>query len=332
MDLLVLISSLIIVNLVLHLNIQRLSKFINIYDSPDGKLKKHRINTPLIGGVIFFINFLFFLVLDLIFLNIFEDFNKRELFSLFFIVSTFFFLGLYDDKFKMSAYLRIVLALSICLIVITLNNDLVISNFEISFYKNQIFLNNLKMIFTIFSIVAFIHACNMIDGINLQLTLFYIILAIYLFLTTSVFAYVYIFIIISFFSILILNFKKKIFLGDSGAYCIASILSYFIIIEHNVYDNIKFADEIFLMMILPGFELIRLSILRLIKGKNIFEGDLNHIHHILIQKKNSLYLTNLITSSFPIISLIGIIYFQNMNILIFFILLVYYLILIFLKR
>ncbi len=114
----------------------------------------------------------------------------------------------------------------------------------------------------------------------------------------------------------------EIFLGDSGAYCIACILSYFIVIEHNVYNNIEFADEIFLIMILPGFELVRLSISRLIKGKNIFDGDLNHLHHILIQNKNSLFLTNLITSSFTIISLLWIIYFKNMYIFIFFALLI----------
>jgi len=332
MHLIILISGFIILNLILHLNIKRISKFINIYDRPDGKLKKHRIKIPPLGGVIFFVNFLFFITLELLLPNTFEDFNKRELFSLFFLVSTFFFLGLYDDKFKMSAYLRILLALAIFLIAITMNDNLVISSFEISFYKNKIFLDNLKMIFTIFSFVAFIHACNMMDGINLQLTLFYIFLTIYLLTITSTFMYLYLFIVISLFSILLLNFKNKIFLGDSGAYCIACILSYFIVVEHNVYNNIKFADEIFLMMILPGFELIRLSILRLIKGGNIFQGDLNHIHHILIEKKNSLYLTNLITSSFPIISLIGIIYFKNMYILIFFALLVYYLILISLKR
>ncbi len=332
MDLLILITSLITINLVLLFNLQSLGKFINIYDRPDGKLKKHVIETPLLGGVIFFINFLFFILFELLFLDIFNDFKKRELFSLFFIVSTFFFLGLYDDKFKISAYVRIVLALAICFITIKLNNNLVISSFEVSFYKNQIFLENLKIIFTIFSFVAFIHACNMLDGINLQLTLFYIFLTIYLFFITSDFIYVYVFITIPLFLILFLNLKKKIFLGDSGAYCIACILSYFIVIEHNVYNNIEFADEIFLIMILPGFELVRLSISRLIKGKNIFDGDLNHLHHILIQNKNSLFLTNLITSSFTIISLLWIIYFKNMYIFIFFALLVYYLILIFLKR
>ena len=333
MDILIFISSFIVINLVLSLNLQNLSNFINTYDKPDGKLKKHSIKTPLLGGVIFFINFLFFLFFEFLFLEVFKDFNKRELFSLFFIVSSFFFLGLYDDKFKMSAYIRIVLALTICFITITLNNKLIISSFQISFYENQIFLENLKVIFTIFSFVAFIHACNMLDGINLQLTLFYIFLTIYLFLITSVFIHVYLFIIISLFSILLLNFKKKLFLGDSGAYCIACILGYFIVIEHNVYKNIEFADEIFLIMILPGFELIRLTILRSTRGQNIFEGDLDHLHHILfIKNKYSLISTNLITSTFTIVSLFGIIYFKDMYILIFFSLLDYYLTLIFFKR
>ena len=45
MDLLILITSLIIINLVLLFNLQSLGKFINIYDRPDGKLKKHSIET-----------------------------------------------------------------------------------------------------------------------------------------------------------------------------------------------------------------------------------------------------------------------------------------------
>ena len=76
MDLLILITSLIIINLVLLFNLESLGKFINIYDRPDGKLKKHTIETPLLGGVIFFINFLFFILFELLFLDIFNDFNR----------------------------------------------------------------------------------------------------------------------------------------------------------------------------------------------------------------------------------------------------------------
>ena len=171
----------------------------------------------------------------------------------------------------------------------------------------------------------------MLDGINLQLTLFYIFLTIYIFDNISLYTCLFIYNYFSFFNLL-LNFKKNYF-GDSGAYCIACILGYFIVIEHNVYKNIEFADEIFLIMILPGFELIRLTILRSTRGQNIFEGDLDHLHHILfIKNKYSLISTNLITSTFTIVSLFGIIYFKDMYILIFFSLLVYYLTLIFFKR
>ena len=331
MSLLILLGCLFVFNFIIYLNLYKLVFLFNVYDRPDGKLKKHKKKTPLLGGAIFFINFIFFLIIDKFFLNIFENFNKRELFSLLFLSSSFFFLGLYDDKFRISVYLRVILAILICLIVISLNKNLVIESFQFSFFKKNIILNDLNFVFTIFSIVAFIHACNMLDGINLQLPLFFMFLTLYLFLNTSAYAYVYLIIIVSLFFILILNFRNKIFFGDSGVYCIASVLSYFILIEHNLYQNIKYADEIFLMMILPGLELIRLSISRLLKGKNIFDGDLNHIHHILLKKKNSLLFINFMTSSFSIISLIVIFFFQNMYILFFFILLTYYLILTFLK-
>ena len=67
MDILIFISSFIVINLVLSLNLQNLSNFINTYDKPDGKLKKHSIKTPLLGGVIFFINFYFFFFLNFYF-------------------------------------------------------------------------------------------------------------------------------------------------------------------------------------------------------------------------------------------------------------------------
>ena len=56
-------------------------------------------------------------------------------------------------------------------------------------------------------------------------------------------------------------------------------------------------------MILPGLDLLRLTVMRILKGKNAFYGDRNHIHHLLI-KSNGLIKTNLILAvltSLPII-------------------------------
>ena len=56
-------------------------------------------------------------------------------------------------------------------------------------------------------------------------------------------------------------------------------------------------------MILPGIELMRLFITRIIKKKNPFSADRNHLHHYLLKKFNLLN-TTIITQSmiiFPFI-------------------------------
>ena len=45
-----------VINLLVFLNLQKLSKFINIYDTPDKKLKLHKKKMPILGGIILFIN------------------------------------------------------------------------------------------------------------------------------------------------------------------------------------------------------------------------------------------------------------------------------------
>ena len=83
---------------------------------------------------------------------------------------------------------------------------------------------------------------------------------------------------------MLINLKNMLFLGDGGVYLLGIILSASLIYEHNVYRNIIFVDEIFMLLFLPGLDLIRLTITRLLKGKNPFYGDRNHIHHLLIKK------------------------------------------------
>ena len=82
-------------------------------------------------------------------------------------------------------------------------------------------------------------------------------------------------------------------MGDNGIFFIGTILIVSIIYEYNELETIKHADEIFLLLVLPGYDLLRLSITRIFKGKNAFYGDRNHIHHLLINKF-SLFKTNIV--------------------------------------
>ena len=91
------------------------------------------------------------------------------------------------------------------------------------------------------------------------------------------------FLIFSLLIFLYFNFKGKMFLGDNGTLLLSFIISYFFIKSSNLKE-IFYADEIFLIMMIPGFELLRLAISRIINNKHPFLPDNNHIHHILIDK------------------------------------------------
>jgi UDP-GlcNAc:undecaprenyl-phosphate GlcNAc-1-phosphate transferase len=123
----------------------------------------------------------------------------------------------------------------------------------------------------------------MFDGINLQSITYSIFIFLILIFSTK-FYLLSIVIIICLFFLLILNYKNKIFLGDSGVYVLAGIISYIIIYEHNS-DNIFFSvDTIFIIMMLPGFDFIKLFIQRIVNGKHPFIGDKKHLHHLLANK------------------------------------------------
>lgn len=64
-------------------------------------------------------------------------------------------------------------------------------------------------------------------------------------------------------------------------------------------------------MIVPGFDMFRLFVQRLIKKRNPFKGDLNHLHHI-IKKKFGYFVAILINCSF-FITLNTLRFFFNFN-------------------
>lgn len=80
-----------------------------------------------------------------------------------------------------------------------------------------------------------------------------------------------------------LNFKNKCFLGNNGALLIAFIIAFLFIKSQNTLYPIL-ADEIFLAMAVPGFDLLRLAIQRFCNKKHPFHPDRNHLHHLLLKR------------------------------------------------
>ncbi len=258
---------------------------MNIFDEPDNKLKKHKSRVPLLGGLIIASNLILFILITF-FLNyefIKIEMSLRSYFSIFFFLTSFFLLGILDDKYKLKPEKKFFLSILFSLFFLSLNNDLLITNIKFSFYQYSIFLDNFSLFFTIFCIIILINSLNFYDGINGQSLIFFILIFTFLSLKSPIYIF-YLFIILVLLFILFLNLKNKLFMGDSGIYITGSILIISIIYEYNVFKTIKYVDEIFFLLILPGYDLLRLTIARIIKGKNAFYGDRNHIHHLLIGK------------------------------------------------
>lgn len=71
-------------------------------------------------------------------------------------------------------------------------------------------------------------------------------------------------------------------MGDSGTILIGFIISCLSIYSYN--SNLILSDQIFILMMVPGIDMIRLFLVRIVNGRNPFKGDRNHMHHILIKK------------------------------------------------
>ena len=122
----------------------------------------------------------------------------------------------------------------------------------------------------------------MFDGINLQSGLYFFYIFLF-FIFNNFFTEISIIFTVAIFFFLILNYNGKIFMGDSGVILIAYIIS-FIVINSNNQIKVISAEVIFQLFLVPGLDMLRLFISRLLHGKNPFKPDYNHIHHLLIGK------------------------------------------------
>lgn len=288
--------SIIALNILLYYFNNKIAQLLDLFDDPDNSRKLHKIKVPLTGGIIILLNASIAIILILngqfsqATSTIFK--SNNDLFILLISIIIFFFVGFLDDKYNVSANKRFLFTSIILFPIIYFSDDLIINQINISFIEYSI---NLPFLFSIFwsvlCFLLFINAVNLFDGINFQVGLYSIYLSLF-FLINNFFVLFFSFILIGLITFISLNYKYKSFLGDSGSYVLAFIFGYFFIKIYNQTDNIK-VDQIFLFMIIPGIDLIRLFTIRIINGHNPFLPDRNHLHHI-ISKKFNLIQTNFI--------------------------------------
>ena len=276
----------IIVNILLVANFKKIKFFQHILDIPDKKRKFHQKKTPLAGGIILIINILIYFI----FVNFDDQYllieifyiNKLEFFV--FICASFiiFLIGLFDDKYNLSPNYKFLLLSIVILIVLALDDNLIISTIKFSFFDKTINLNQYSIFFTCFCFLVFLNAFNMFDGINLQASFYSIVIlsSITIFYINSLFVNILLIFLICY---SFLNYQNKSFLGDNGSLLIAFIIGYIFIKLYNI-EKIIYVDEVFIFMMIPGIDLIRLVFKRVLNRQNPLRGDRDHLHHLVSAK------------------------------------------------
>jgi len=282
-----LFSFLLIINFSFFIFFENISRAIGLYDSPDSVRKFHNGKVANIGGFLFFIN-LSAIVLHLNFfdevsLKPFSDTSQLNLFYFFSLI--FFIIGYCDDKLNINSNVKLILFVIVIFFIPIFFPNWLIKSLNFSFYENSFNISKISYFFTILAFLLFINAFNMFDGINLQ-SVSYSILILIIFFIKSSFNLFYLCLVIPLLIFFYLNYKNKCFLGDNGTLLISFIFSFLFIHFHNNEKSL-FADEIFLIMLIPGLDMLRLFISRFIKRLNPFHPDRNHIHHLLVKKFGS---------------------------------------------
>ena len=276
-------SIIILFNAFLFLFYKNFIKLLNIYDKPDKIRKFHEFSVPISGGFIICLNFIIFAIYSFYFDN--KSPNINSTFSLFIAPLVLFFFGLYDDKYTITPKKKLFFLSFFILTILLVDGNLIISKLNLyQFNKNYNLAFPFSLFFTTLCILLFINALNMFDGVNIQAS-FYCLMLFLFFLAKDFNFILSLTLIISLFFFIILNIRKKSFLGDGGIYLLAYLISYIIILNYNLKNNIKI-EEIFILMLIPGLDMFRLFILRLYQNRSPFDPDRNHIHHILIKKFN----------------------------------------------
>ena len=282
---LIVILSVILINLIIIKYFNQISKYINLFDHPDDNRKIHTKKVALLGGSIVFVNLSLYYLLSPFLINNIEIDYSLGVFSFF-----IFILGLLDDKYKINSNLKFLLFIIFSYLLLKIDNNLIIFQLNFSFLENNISLGKFSLFFSIFALIIFLNAFNMFDGINLQSSI-YAIFIFCVFILNNIYIEFSIIIIFSLSFFIYLNYKNISFLGDNGSLLIAFLISY--IFFQSSSKEIFYADEILLIMLIPGLDLIRLFFTRLIQAKSPFTPDDNHFHHHLL-KKFGLIKTNLI--------------------------------------
>ena len=264
----------------------KIANYFNLIDKPK-KNKIHKNPTPVTASLPIFV---IFMVCNINYL-IYGDINKEIIFI--FLSGIFgFILGLLDDKINLDYKIKFFAFIVFIILIIQNSDNLVLNKIYFETFDKTFFLNDFEsLILTVLCLLLLINATNLSDGINgLCLGISIIWLAYIAFKFNSYLNLIPIIIVGCF--CFVYNLRGFFFLGNSGSHFFGIFTGMLVIFLYNNNLNIDpslnniSVEEIFIVLMLPGIDMLRLFVIRIYNHKNPFSSDLLHLHHFLIKRFN----------------------------------------------
>ena len=253
------------------------------FDKPDNR-KIHKAPVPTMGGIVIFISMLIVAIAR-------PSLMTPDVIIVLMAALVLFITGIYDDlrdlRARTKLYIQIVAATAIVFYGIRVEGLQIIGIENFSW--------PVSAMLSIFCIVFFINAFNLIDGVD-GLAGGLSIISLSAFSVLFYFAHAYDFAFLSAalagscLGFLFFNFNPaRIFMGDTGSLTIGFFLAVFTIHAIQLPENIFYASfkinsfsVAFALIFLPSLDAARVFTTRIIKGISAFKPDRTHIHHLML--------------------------------------------------
>jgi len=267
----------------------------NFLDIPNEARKIHKKPTYTIGGHFIFFAYIMFMLFSF-------DYNLNEKIILFIIFSFIFLIGIFDDLRDLKPVLKLTLVLVTYFILFLLDNEYLLKKIYFETFNKVFYFGDFSFIISSLCILLLVNAINLMDGINgLAIMTFTIICSfLYFYLNIQFNAYIFMVLVFIFFNI----YRGRYFLGNSGSLIIGALIGFSTIKAYNLnFTEMNSAEDIFILFLIPGLDMLRLFLQRSLNKKNPFKADNMHLHHLLIKefslpKVLFIYFFLIITSSY----------------------------------
>jgi UDP-GlcNAc:undecaprenyl-phosphate GlcNAc-1-phosphate transferase len=286
--------------------VKKYASTLGLIDIPNER-SVHTAHTPRGAGIGFFLAAI--LVLSFFYTEVVYDFVWANV-----AIWMVFFMGVWDDYYDSKPYVKFFVFI---LATILLSFDHLLIDSLGTYFGLECSLGWFALPFTIFAVVGFTNASNLIDGLDglagsisiIILATFYLIgyqhNDIFMMVLSGTF-------ISGLFAFLVYNWSPaSIFMGDSGSLTLGFIIS-LLAVKSLAYIP---AITIFYIGAIPIMDTLIVMTRRKLRGKSMFEGDQCHIHHVLkyIYQDNTSKTVITLTLIQLLYSVAGILFYESID-------------------